>query len=250
MINRVWTAFVALIILSTISLAETVCHYSDKTSCPSDLYCIHFDKNKDICWPVYNGVLKKIAFPYGKTIPIVCDQGHLSPDGNSHTWHNTAFALDLHIPRKSSFSSDLFAGIDGRVIAHSSCRTQNDQCGVGFGNHVKILSNDGFMVFYAHLDQVLVKTGDLVKVGKKIGTEGMTGHTGKENPHVHMSVHFNWKSGPFDYWKRLSYLPPSVPFQMKYYVGPCESGRTAKFEDIRKLDCLRTRPNASPICSL
>lgn len=107
------------------------------------------------------------------------------------------------------------AASTGTVISYSDCKNKNDQCGNGFGNYVQILRNDGYLLFYAHLDKVFVQTGDKVKVGQKIGIEGNTGWTGENNRHLHFSVHFNWKDLGYEALKNnVGWLPNSVPFRM------------------------------------
>ncbi|MEM7732726.1 MAG: M23 family metallopeptidase [Pseudomonadota bacterium] len=56
------------------------------------------------------------------------------------------------------------------------------------GNGVLIAHDDGWQTQYCHLavGSVMVKTGDAVVSGQKLGEIGMSGHT--EFPHLHMSV--------------------------------------------------------------
>lgn len=189
---------------------DVSCKYV-KDDCPTGHYCIHFEKDKDICAKDFLGKQIIVSYPFASGTTHICDQGHLAADGNSHTWENTAFALDLQGDRTVKKNS-ILAGVDGEIIAFGGCRTENDQCGVGFGNQVKILTKDNFIVFYAHLEEVSVRTGDIVKAGTPIGIEGVTGWTGKNNRHLHLSVHYDWRSAGVDYWKNIGYLPRSVPF--------------------------------------
>lgn len=209
-------SFVFLLLLIVASSAFSIeknCKYEDESSCPAGFYCIHFEKDKDVCVESSSGVKPQVVYPFDKKTLSICDQGNLSPDGNSHTWNNTAFALDLQGDRKKK-KNKIYAGVNGIAIIHSGCKTKNDQCGAGFGNHVKILTEDNFIVFYAHLSEIKAKTGDAIKTGDEIGTEGETGWTGKDNRHLHMSVHSDWKTMGLEYWKNLGYLPPSIPFNL------------------------------------
>jgi murein DD-endopeptidase MepM/ murein hydrolase activator NlpD len=45
----------------------------------------------------------------------------------------------------------------------------------GFGNTIEIQHKDGSTSYYAHLDQVKVKPGDVIREGSEIGTVGSTG---------------------------------------------------------------------------
>ncbi|MFT6067997.1 MAG: hypothetical protein ACJAT2_002512 [Bacteriovoracaceae bacterium] len=182
--------------------------------------------------------LPSVSYPFDQEKTINCDQGAESPEGNSHTYKNTLYALDL-ASEKGSEPAGLYSSISGIVIAYSECIEHNSSCGAGFGNHLKILRSDGVLVFYAHLDSISVKTGEVVKVGQFLGIEGDTGLTGTDNRHLHFSVHRNWTLKGYDYYKKhLGSLPDSIPFKMnicqKAY-GDCES----KMMDIRKLKCKR-----------
>jgi hypothetical protein len=204
--------FFILIIYSSITFSSEInCQYGDNSFCPKGFYCIQYEKDKDVCVENFTGEVPKISYPFDKKTKSICDQGNLSPIGNSHTWNNTAFALDLQGNRKNK-ENKIYAGADGVVIVHSDCQTKNDQCGAGFGNHVKILTQDNFIIFYAHLAEIKIKTGDKIKSGDLIGFEGETGWTGENNRHLHLSVHFDWKTLGMEYWKNLGHLPKSIPF--------------------------------------
>jgi hypothetical protein len=215
---------------------EELCTYGNFT-CSSDSYCIQYQENKDVCVPKFQNKLKVIQYPFN--VSAYCDQGPLSPPGNSHTWNNTAFAVDLK--STSKFNVDVLAGVNGTVIAFDECKTENDRCGLGYGNQVKILTEDNFIVFYAHLKKVKVKTGDAVKSGTIIGTEGITGWAGEKNKHLHLSVHYNWRSVGMDYWKKVGYLPTSVPF----IIQDCKDSSYS----VEELECKRVSNNPTMFCS-
>lgn len=62
----------------------------------------------------------------------------------------------------------------------------------GYGNYIQIEHKDGLSSFYAHLNMIEVKKGDVVKKGEEIGKSGNTGiGTG---PHLHFGVKKNGKS--------------------------------------------------------
>jgi hypothetical protein len=228
------------------SLEAKSCQYGKPSECSKNEFCINIDKEKSGCQKSFDGKLITISFPFSSAISIMCDQGPLSPPTNSHTWMNTAFALDLQSDRKLEEVA-VFAGAHGKAIVFDGCSTENDQCGLGFGNSVKILNNDGYLIFYAHLKKVLIKTGDEVKPGDQIGIEGTTGWTGEGNRHLHLSVHYDWRQAGHDYWKNTGYLPLSVPFKISM-CQKCSANCKSSEVDIRNIDCIRTFKNASPIC--
>jgi hypothetical protein len=231
--------FFTLTFIINAHAAEKACNYGAKSSCPKDSYCIKYEQDKDVCRKKFQDKLITVLYPFNHSTSSFCDQGPLSTPENSHTWNNTAYAID--IKSNSKMSEEVFAGIDGTVIAFDGCKTENDQCGAGFGNQVKILTQDNFMVFYAHLKDVKVKTGDTVKAGTLIGSEGTTGWTGKDNKHLHLSVHFEWKSAGFEYWKNVGYLPSSIPF----LIEDC-GGKTRAIETLK---CKRTSSTPHQFCS-
>lgn len=80
-----------------------------------------------------------------------------------------------------------------------------------FGNLVILQMNDGWRgntvyAVYAHLNEVLVQTGDVVAIGQTVGTIGSTGVA--PSPHLHFEIRLN---SPDSYWAvrnpELWYVP-------------------------------------------
>lgn len=84
--------------------------------------------------------------------------------------------------------------VNNGVVAHAGNQLR------GFGNVVLIKHDKGLMTVYAHLDEMLVKKGDVVNAGQKIGAVGKSG-TVKEP-----QLHFEIRKGttPVDPKKHLS----------------------------------------------
>jgi murein DD-endopeptidase MepM/ murein hydrolase activator NlpD len=59
----------------------------------------------------------------------------------------------------------------------------------GYGNLITINHGYGITTNYAHLNDILVREGDTVKRGDKIGTIGISGRT--TGPHLHYEVRIN-----------------------------------------------------------
>ena len=82
--------------------------------------------------------------------------------------------LDIAVPSGTS----LYAGVDGTV-------TVGDDPG-GYGNYVSITSEEGVTIRYAHMSNIYVSTGDMVKKGDIFGESDNTGAS--TGPHVHVEV--------------------------------------------------------------
>ncbi len=198
------------------------------TDCGSNAQCVFIDLTKSECMAL-PGSIPSIRFPLKSKHKFFCDQGNLSPPENSHIYKNTAFAIDLVSDRKHP-PAKIVSVSQGTVIAYSKCTKHNDQCGDGFGNSVKVLANDGFLYFYAHLEKIFVKTGSVVSEGQIIGIEGNTGLTGENHRHLHFSVHYNWRDIGFQNLENnIGQLPPSVPFFIRELK-----------KDSRQISCKRT----------
>lgn len=59
----------------------------------------------------------------------------------------------------------------------------------GYGNIVMLSHGNGLETRYAHMESILVSTGDEVTTGQVIGTIGSTGNS--TNPHLHFEVRIN-----------------------------------------------------------
>ena len=62
----------------------------------------------------------------------------------------------------------------------------------GYGNMIRLNHKYGFQTVYGHLHKILVRPGQTVKRGEKIGEVGSTGLS--TAPHLHYEVHFKEKA--------------------------------------------------------
>ncbi|MCB2294619.1 M23 family metallopeptidase [Clostridium algoriphilum] len=81
----------------------------------------------------------------------------------------------------ANFGSAINAALDGTV----TYADWED----GYGNVIKISHGEGLQTTYAHCSVIIVKKGELVKRGMKIGQVGSTGHS--TGPHLHFEVREN-----------------------------------------------------------
>lgn len=73
---------------------------------------------------------------------------------------------------------------DGKVV-----KVENKSS--GYGRSVTIDHGFGYVTLYAHMKEIVVRQGEKVTKGQKIGTIGNTGTS--TGPHCHYEVHFNGK---------------------------------------------------------
>lgn len=67
------------------------------------------------------------------------------------------------------------------------------------GNYVKIDHGDGYVTFYAHMEDILAEEGEEVSEGDQIGTVGSTGRS--TGPHLHFGLYVNGEAvNPADYF--------------------------------------------------
>jgi murein DD-endopeptidase MepM/ murein hydrolase activator NlpD len=147
-------------------------------------------------------------FPFDKNTEVICTQSPKNPYG-SHSFSNSLYAIDLATPYDRP-ASVVRASADGKAFVFNDCKTPEgnpskteiDRCGLGWGNHVRILHKDGIVSFYVHLESIMVNDGDRVVAGQALGIEGATGLAGHR--HLHWDVHRLNGSNVADWEKVLS----------------------------------------------
>ncbi|OZG32054.1 MULTISPECIES: M23 family metallopeptidase [Rickettsieae] len=166
----------------------------------------------------------KLAFPFQKNHKIKCIQGSLQM-GRSHSHDAIKFALDFASLPDSS-DGTVVASEDGIAYIYDKCNNPHysnitlDDCGSGYGNHVRIVHQGIYISLYGHLSKILVKNGQVVKKYEPIGIEGMSGNAGVR--HLHFSVH-----KPYEDINQIIANPgwtgKSIPFvfeEIKYLKTP------------------------------
>ncbi|MBN1158586.1 MAG: M23 family metallopeptidase [Bacteroidales bacterium] len=88
---------------------------------------------------------------------------------------------------------NVYATADGVVTLSRISRT-------GYGNEIIIDHSFGYSTRYAHLQELLVKTGDQVERGQLIGKLGSSGRS--TGPHLHYEVRYENKAiNPISYFE-------------------------------------------------
>ena len=126
----------------------------------------------------------------------------------SHADEENRYALDF----AADAGTPVLAARAGTVMqVEAGFRTS----GLAYGeyakraNFIRILHDDGSMALYAHLaaDGVLVRQGQQVQAGQRIGLSGNTGYS--TAPHLHFAVQVN---------RGMQLV--SIPFRMRGVVAP------------------------------
>ena len=237
---------------ATIQIDNIPCNYGTKFSCPQEMYCVFTNNPKQaVCKNKFKEKLPELFFPFGPNKPVKCWKSTDHNKNSSHAWLTTKYAVDLHSERGKE--SPVYAAVSGKVKVFKGCEEKKPSCNNGFGNQVKIFSNKGFMIYYAHLGEVKVKTGDKVKMGQLIGKEGATGNVGGmwgtsyDFHHLHFSVHYNWKKHSQKLHKNSYPVTASIPFK----VNICDPKETSFCKpisiDIRNLNCTKSNKRVKKI---
>ncbi|MGE0174577.1 MAG: M23 family metallopeptidase [Oligoflexales bacterium] len=169
------------------------CLVGKAASCAKGLICAKINaKGETACLEERPEAPLVLEFPFKGPIEVECTQGIQNPQG-THGFSNILFALDLRTDYARP-PGTIKASVDGTVYTFSECKAPKgtpsqsdiDNCGMGFGNYVNIVTNTGHVVLFAHLADVAVKDGQTVKKGAVLGTEGATGQAGHR--HLHWQV--------------------------------------------------------------
>lgn len=126
----------------------------------------------------------------------------------SHTDLQNRYAVDFAVPE----GTPVLAARDGAVMqVESGFRTAGTDAGryAGQANYIRVAHDDGTMAVYAHLKPggALVRVGQRVRAGDRIGLSGNTGYT--TGPHLHFVVQVN-----------RGMRIESLPFRMRGPAGP------------------------------
>lgn len=106
------------------------------------------------------------------------------------------YGIDLGWSSKNGGKNQpIYATDDGKVIYR---QTQTSG-----GKVIHIKHDNGYVTEYAHLDTWVVKKGDKVKMGQKIGTMGKSGNASGE--HLHLGV---YKGSKINYNKPSGWVDP------------------------------------------
>ncbi|MHB0985838.1 MAG: M23 family metallopeptidase [Sulfuricella sp.] len=120
---------------------------------------------------------KKVALPSGRPVTT----GWYS---SNYGWRIDPFTGQKAYHEGVDFMADTGAPIyaaGGGIVVYSDTYA-------GYGNMIEIDHGNGLISRYAHTSKMLVKVGDVVMKGQKIGAVGSTGRS--TGPHLHFEVRY------------------------------------------------------------
>lgn len=162
--------------------------------------------------------VSKILVKGDKYVPNVADLSYWAwPTARPYTittyyqyrWGQFHAAIDISV----SFGSPIYAANNGTVYeVGTGCIRGNTRCNNTRGNYIIINHNTGnYYTQYMHLNTVLVKPGQTVSRGQKIGTMGNTGYvvpTPAYGSSSYAGTHLD-----FGVWK-------GIPYRGGYHINP------------------------------
>jgi murein DD-endopeptidase MepM/ murein hydrolase activator NlpD len=83
---------------------------------------------------------------------------------------------------------DIAAQMWDPIVAIADGTVAFAEWGGGYGNLVIVYHADGWSSYYAHLDEIAVKTGQEVRQGELLGGAGTTGYS--TGPHLHFEIRY------------------------------------------------------------
>ncbi len=236
-------------LMNTWKPTNTFCEIGNRLSCPGNTICSKIDASKETkCGELLEAPPIIFLFPFDRNTSVICTQSPENPNG-THGFKNMLFAIDLATPY-SKPASTVRASADGKAFVFDQCKipkgkpakSELDDCGLGLGNHIRILHEGGYVSFYVHLEKSLVKTGDNVKAGQGIGVEGWTGQAGHR--HLHWDVNKLGGNTQAD-WEKILSNPGwggiSVPYYFRVVIN--EKEQVVNSKDIKcKHDDMNQKP--------
>lgn len=147
--------------------------------------------------PVYQFFKGMVGDPLAYITGDWCERG--TGGGQPH------YGIDV----ATQYGTEIYSPIDGEICLMSNATA---------GRTVGVLA-DGMVIFFAHMDQRYVKTGDKVKKGDALGTVGMTGRT--SGPHAHIGYGIHTETGSdINFGKRkFRVTDPKLFFYRQMFVS-------------------------------
>jgi murein DD-endopeptidase MepM/ murein hydrolase activator NlpD len=129
--------------------------------------------NLDLLWPVETRTISSVWGPRMRTRVVqvrIRKRNRLV----ARRFLGTHKGVDLSAP----MGTDIFAALDGQVVASGKQKQ--------YGNFVAVDHGNGVVTLYAHCNRSFVEAGEIVRRGQKIAEVGRTGNA--TGPHLHFEL--------------------------------------------------------------
>lgn len=118
---------------------------------------------------------------------------------STYKWRNGQFHPGIDLA--AGMGAQIVAAGPGVVVkAGKNCTAGHLRCNNGLGNYCVIDHENGYYTVYLHFTNLVVKVGQRVKAGERIGTEGNTGYSFGSHLHFELRTDLNLikKEGSLD----------------------------------------------------
>lgn len=108
---------------------------------------------------------------------------------------------------------DIGADVGTGVLAAEDGVVTKAGVGTGYGNVIYVDHRGGFQTRYAHLSEMKVKVGDIVKKGELIGESGKTGNASGPDilPHLHFEIRKADENGAYQTLDPIEFMTTRRP---------------------------------------
>lgn len=155
----------------------------------------------EVDWRLVSRALREADTALGPELPVA--QAELVPSGPEFVWPVDPVRLTSRFGLRSDpfgggvrrhVGIDLAAVVGQHVFAAAPGSVVFAGWRGGYGRHVEVRHEDGFVSRYSHLHEIEVRRGEQVTAGTVLGRAGQTGRA--TGPHLHFEL---WRHGmPID----------------------------------------------------
>ncbi len=150
----------------------------------------------------------RVASPFGRRVdPITGEPG---------SWHGGVDLVGLDGDR-------LVRAAAGGTVLRSRIVTDPADRTSEWGHYISVAGDDGFTVYYCHLESRSATAGERVEAGQVIGVEGSTGRS------TGIHLHFEVRDGAGNQTDPCAYL--GIPNETGYIRSPSGSGERREESD-------------------
>jgi len=131
--------------------------------------------NLDLLWPVET---RTISSAWGPRMRTKVVQVKVKASRRNRRIIRRFLGSHKGVDLSAPMGTDIFAAMDGQVVASGRQKE--------YGNYVAVDHGNGVVTLYAHCNRNFVEAGDVVRRGQKIAEVGRTGNA--TGPHLHFEL--------------------------------------------------------------